>query len=1189
MSAQSESLPIPASQRMAIDVERGLREQQVGIFFVMPRVVRRVLQNELDIASPWQPPPHRKCCVIPRDRLLWLVARDELGVDASTRLPEQIILIAQPEEDQLATMTRQELQRHYWRLMFHARIDYAMAARTSVDQMPAADLRQRIDSLGQTAFDEIRSVLRAEQMLLRPDDDRNIYSEFVAVYHELTAFAPKLVSLYFPSLTSPQNVLDVIGPDCDAAELLSSTRPADLDPTEPLSPMESDSAMSVHQPSTPAVPRKKSARQSAGLVRRAERLSFKENNVRAALTLQTALDVSPEDQIDRVKDRLQQEIQKLVSRLQAALKLSDHEANPWLKMCEVLLTGAQQGFWNANARLLYDLQKVCYDHEHEVYKVDLLRWAVSMGKTPLKRPLPNQRVVQMSKHLRGATLRVPHVEIDPHGRKELSHLLHEAASAAERLLRGRIEPLIEHALLDAGFRPATAVERVASKKMVHELADSVVTRGFITLGSLRDAVSRNQLKMPDLTDANEFLTGDPLLRADRLMAAALDGVYPRGPLYLRWLQKVSSVAYGTPLGRLFIRYIALPFGLSFLLLKTLDVAAEHLPFLHPKATVAAEIKSVEAASSTSSDVASTSVEQAVEHAAEHVAEASSPNHPVHHHVDVLYSHQSMFLLGCVIFALLHFPTFRQRVIWVVMRIWTALRILLFDAPRAILRWKLVDRFLKSFPMMLFRRFVVAPLMATALICLILPGLGFYPELNHWWNTAVFLASFLVLNSRVGRDTEELAREFFGRTWYRIRVHLLMGIFTLVLDLFRAMMDGLERVLYAVDEWLRFRSGESDLTLGIKAVVGLVWSVVNAVIRFCVTLLIEPQVNPIKHFPVVTVSHKIVLTTLTLPIYSILIKFFDEPAKARAATVLLLTSIPGVFGFLAWELKENWKLYKANRSPKLKPVPIGDHGETLLRLLCPGFHSGTIPRLFALRRRAARRDPNDVTEHKQARFIERLHHEAAAVRHFIERELLALLSESRTFRDYPFRVGDVDLTTNRVLVKIEITTKPYRPVQLEFAEQSGWLVAVVREAGWLDEIEPDDAEVFQAAVTGLYKLAAVDLVREQIQRQLIMDSHQVVPPGQSQPEEEFHPYDISSTGLIIWPHSMYETEVYYPLDEEPVTHPRPRFLARATGLHPLPLDVLVFERHELDWEEWQRFWDNEQNLPAHSLARFPFKW
>ena len=88
MSAQLDSPPVPASLQMASDVEQRLREQQVGVYFVMPRVVRRVLQNELDIASPLQQPPHRKSCVIQRDRLLWLVARDELGVDDRVELPE---------------------------------------------------------------------------------------------------------------------------------------------------------------------------------------------------------------------------------------------------------------------------------------------------------------------------------------------------------------------------------------------------------------------------------------------------------------------------------------------------------------------------------------------------------------------------------------------------------------------------------------------------------------------------------------------------------------------------------------------------------------------------------------------------------------------------------------------------------------------------------------------------------------------------------------------------------------------------------------------------------------------------------------------------------------------------------------------------------------------------------------------
>ena len=1178
MAAPVDTSPIPASLQMASDVERRLREQQVGIFFVMPRVVRRVLQNELDIASPLQHPPHRKTCVVQRDRLLWLVARDELGVDANATLPESIILIAQPEEHQLETMSREQLQRHYWRLMFHARIDFEMVTQTSRGGMSASELRRRIDDLGQTAFDEIRSVLRAEQMLLRPDDDRHVYAEFVAVYQELLAFAPKLVPLYFPSLPDSKTVLDVIGPECNAPVLLQETRPIDL-PSGMTADMEiSDSMTEVTQDVAPAVvaPRR-SARQYASLVRKAEKLGAKQNHVRAALVRQSAIEVAPEELENEARQRLQEDVQKLVGRLQSALELSNEAARPWQLMCEKLLPAAQRGFWNANARLLYDLQTVCFDHEHEIYKVDLLRWGLTLGKSPLKQPLPNQRIVMMSKHLRSATLRVPMVEIDPEGRRELGKLLHEAADAAEQILRVRVEPMINDALIQAGLVPASIVERVALKKMVHELADGVVNRGFITLGSLRDAISRNQLKMPDLHDPAEFFSGDPLLRADKLMSVSLDGVYQRGPFYLRLLQKLNSLAYGIPWGRWLTKYIALPFGLSFLLLMFIEEML-HIVMGHSHAAAStAESHQIE----TSLDPAETVSE--VVTVAESAGHAAGPTP----HAYLVYSHKTMFLVGCVIFALIHFPVFRLWVIWFLKIAWTALKIVLIDRPRKILRWRWVDRLLKSFPMMLLRRFVFAPVVATLLFWQVLPGLGLYGSLNRWWGLLIFGLSFFALNSRVGRDTEELTREFFARIWYRIRVHLVMGLFTLIVDVFRTLMDGLERILYAVDEWLRFRSGESNLTLGIKAVVGLIWAFIHGVIRFCVTLLLEPQLNPIKHFPVVTVSHKILFATFYFPLSQNLERFFElRNATALTAAGLILMAIPGVFGFLAWELKENWRLYKANRSPKLTPALIGEHGETLLRLLCPGFHSGTIPRLFAKQRRAARQHVETPAINKQAKFAERLHHEALELQRFIERELIALLHESRTFRSSNFYVGDVQLATNRILVAIEEAAHPKQTLWLEFAEQSGWLVSRIREPGWLNEIDPSDAEVFKAALTGLYKLAAVDLVREQIEQHFMIS--QASKKGDPTPMI-FHPYDIVTGGLMIWPNRNYEHELFYPLDDQPVTHPRPRSLARTSNLGPMGMELLVFHLRPLDWNEWRKFWDDEQSVAAHSTAKFPFQW
>ena len=1163
-----------------LDVERQFRERDSGAFFVLPRVVRRVLQNQLNITTPWLPPPHRKSCVVERDQLLWLVARDELGVEPDAVLPQRLILIARPEEDRLDEYSRADLLRYYWRLLFHARIDFELELKTSTGRLTTAELRRRIDTLGQTQFDEIRSVLRSEHMLRRPDDARHVYAEFVAVYHELRAFAPNLVPLYFPSLGTDEAVLQTIGPDCDAISLLNATRPAELSAAAPVPVVPAPApAVEVLLEASPINLAARLPRKYAALVRRALRLRVSGNNVRAALVRRMAFDLAPLDQINDAKQELIREIEFLVLRLQAALELTDDEVRPWLAMCERLLPAARHGFWNANARLLYDLQQVCLDHEQEIYKIDPVRWIISRGKTPLKRPLPNQRVVMMSKHLRSAALRVPAVLIDDAGRHELSELLHAAAHAAEQILRKRFEPLVAESLNEVGFVPRCVVERVAFRKMTNELLDGIVQRGFLTIGDLRDAISRNQLKMPDLTGAREFFSGDPLLRADRKFSGSLDGVYQRGPFYLRWLQRLNALTFGIPYGRVLTKYIALPFGLAFLSLMAVEEVAHLVSGLLPGLHAVAESHEPVAAA-----------------AAEIVGHTTT----VRHHL--IYSRANTFFLGCVIFVLIHAPQFRQWVVWLLKRSWKLLHVALIDLPRRIASLPVVSWLLKSFPFMLFRRFVVAPLLATTVLWLVLPAFGAYEFLNRWWGLAIFAASVVILNSRVGRDTEELTREFLSRSWYRIRVHLLLGLFTLIVDAFRWLMDSLERVLYAVDEWLRFRSGESGVTLALKAVLGIVWTVIHGVIRFCVTLLIEPQVNPIKHFPVVTVSHKLLLplaytshpATVPSTLAGILLQI--SPLSIETSNWVMATvvwGIPGIFGFLAWELKENWKLYAANRSTNLQPVLIGHHGETLLRLLCPGFHSGTIPRLFARRRRAARKAARNLHVSKEARFTEKLNHEAESLQHFVERDLIGVLRESRTFRNVLLSVARVELATNRVLVTIGNSQHPDNPVEIHFAEQSGWLLAGVAQQGWLRELTDEDRAVFRTALAGLYHRGAVDLVREQIESQLIappLPAHDgTSSPNQlpqPTPAERTHPYDISPAGLVIWPHRHYEAEIHYSLGDEATITPRPRSLARAAGLSARPRAALLFREHPLSRDDWQAYWETEQNLSAIPIRLLP---
>lgn len=1165
--------PLPRfsqAQQRAFEVERQFRESDAGVFFVLARVVRRVVQNQLEFASPWVPPPHRKSCVVERERLLWLVARDELGVDAHVMLPPRVILIARPDEGRLEQMSRDDLLRYYWRILYHARIDLDLETTASAERLPLADLRRRIAELGQTQFDEIRSVLQSEQMLRKPDDLRHVYAEFVAVYHELREFAPDFLPLYFPSLKDAAAVLKIIGGDCDAGSLLRATRPGDLAAVRPVVASQVSAAVGeALWQSGPVRLKSRSPRKYAALVRRADGLRASGNNVRAALVRRRAFDKAPLDQMAVAQRELIREVEFLVLRLQAALELTETDARPWLAMCERLLPAARHGFWNANARLLYDLQQVCLDHEQEMYRVDLLGWALSRGRRPLKRPLPNQRVVRMSRHLRRAAQRIPAVTIDDAGRRELGELLHAAAAAAEQILRRQFEPLVAETLTAARFIPGSVVERVGSRKLNQELLDGVVDRGFLTLGDLRDAISRNQLKSPDLASAREFSAGDPLLSADRLLSAQLDGVYQRGPFYLRWLQRGSSLAFGIPFGRVITKYLALPFGLSFLLLMAVEEIA-HLVY-RPPPTSAGEAASVVLDTATSSA-------------------AVAPQDAAHQYL--VYSHWHMFWLGCVIFALIHVRVFREAVLLILHSGRKLARGILIDLPRMVVAWPPVEWCLQSFPMLLLRRFVLGPALVTAVFWGVLPVVGVYAPLNRWWGLAIFAATACVLNSRFGRDTQELSREFLTRTVDRIRVHLVVGLFTFVIDGIRWLMDGLERLLYAVDEWLRFRSGESGLTLAIKAVFGLVWSFVHGVIRFCVTLLIEPQINPIKHFPVVTVSHKLVIGTLAIPLATLLETIYDKPTALTIAG-LILTGIPGVFGFLAWELKENWKLYAANRSPTLQPVPIGRHGETLRRLLAPGFHSGTIPRLFSKRRRAACQAGSDKNVDRQVRFAEKLNHEAERLRHFIERELLGLLEESRTFRQRSLSVERVELATNRVQMLVCERRNANESVVIEFSEQSGWIVAAVADQGWLREMTEEDRNVFRTALAGLYKRGAAGLVREQIESQLVaaplptaQSVDGPVQPDFEQPAPPTHPYDISSEGLVVWPYGHFESAVKYSLEDGPQTSPRPRSLARAAGLAPLPLAALVFQEHPLAWDDWRTYWETEQNLAPTPIRLLP---
>ena len=483
---------------------------------------------------------------------------------------------------------------------------------------------------------------------------------------------------------------------------------------------------------------------------------------------------------------------------------------------------------------------------------------------------------------------------------------------------------------------------------------------------------------------------------------------------------------------------------------------------------------------------------------------------------------------------------------------------------------IVQRILQSRWFLLTWRFVLEPGALSALVWWVLPR----STIRHWPTettaaVSLFLAVNLLLNSRVGRNLQEMAADSLVQGWHDYGVRLLAGAFHAVIDFFRAILEWTERGLYTVDEWLRFKSGESRLSLAVKATLRLVWFWVTYFVRFAVNVLIEPQFNPIKHFPVVTVSHKLLLAAY-IPFADFLADLLNIPKWTRhSVAAVIIWCIPGVFGFLAWELRENWRLYAANRPNRLRRVIVGSHGESMLRLLRPGFHSGTIPKRFAKLRRAERK-AREKGDWKAARkHLEVLHHVQRDVRRFVEREFAAWFAESRSWQWAVPAVQKVRLATDRVRVAIECPAVSDGTLWLTFEAQSGWR----SRASAIEFAERSLRNNGKSWPTPCGSL---------------QDGRRG--PGSPAGRRRTPPALVSchcdNLGLVLWPDEPLETEVRYDLRHDG-TQAVPVVSGERTGPVPVfpALDRarLVFRETVIPWQDWVATWETERADGSEPIA------
>ena len=1027
---------------------------------------------------------------VDRERLLTILEQDERPIGVEGMAGPDVLLLPKVEPEWLVVTPAGLALLRYWRLLFHARV-YAALKRAAMG-MTACELHERIDGIGRSAFNDACFVLQKERYLSPTADGREAYARFGAVFLEMDRFSPASLPAWFAAVEDAQRVRRTLAIDVDADEAYARTRlPGAAEPgVEMLADAEPATEASGHSEAD--------ERQRPWILSRAARAAAVGNAARAAI-----LHVRGGR---RAPGEAEQLIEPLAGRLRNALGLDPAAMAEWRACLGPVLVRAAEGWWNVEGRILYDLQKVCVDHEREIDAVDGLGWVLTLGRRPLRRPVPAQRLVLMCKHLQSAARRLTKARLAEDVRTRLRGLLREAIHAAEHRLRENLTPKIEESVRLGGLAPRNAVERIAESKLIGELLDQLIHRGFASMSDLRDTFSRNQLKLDDLHGARQFIDGDQLLQIDRHLGQALDGVYHPGEVYLRFFQRISSLLFAVAPGRWLTYHVIIPFGGAFLVLEGID---------HSISVLVSKLMGTKV----------------------------TADHP-----------GTLLGVGFFFFALVNWPRFRAGLHAGMKAVGRGLRWVFSELPQRIMKWPVVRAIVESRAVRLIGQHVVKPLVPAAAAWVFLPARDGRMA-NVAVASAVFIATSLLLNSRVGRAIGQAIRRAMVVLWNRLTVEVLAAAVAAVMNFFRVVLESIERVLYAVDEWLRFRSGQGRASLAAKAALGAVWGIVTYFTRFAITLLVEPQINPIKHFPVVTVSHKMILPTV--PLFASGMRglgLATEQAYTIATTTVFL--IPGIFGFLAWELKENWRLYRANRARGLRPVLVGSHGETLRRLLRPGFHSGTLPKIFARLRRADIREPGRRTETLARRQAEALEHVGEAIRHFIERDFIALLNQHPAWAGTPIELGEMTLAATRIRASLRCPALG-EGARVSFEQWGGWIVARIDAPGWMAGLDEGRFNTLSWALLGLYKLADVDLVREQVEKLLGQRSAQL---------------EVQKNELVVWTGGAAGEEIVYDLREE-LMRPQVRSGANGIDLPALEARQVVLRYIEVEWNAWVRVWES----------------
>ncbi len=974
------------------ELERILRGTQPALYLIserhLVRILDRLIEQGVRISSNPQLP-------------VW-VNREQLPSEFTLdSTPSRVLLLTPPDDRLLYDYSDNAILNSYARLLCRAEI----RAKIDSDPIVAQVVVECFLKLPKLVQEDVRFVLEAESQLPNRATDTELSHAFAPLWLDASVYSPHTLADWFPLASQHRETLAEYSRVLDANALLTKY------------PIVVGAALvGALGSSFPKRIKKPDTKDTAHIAKLG-------NRVRAAVMYMRLAASGPEKNRTWYVAAARRELRDgLIPKLDRTFGWKKKRADRWTQALFALLAHTQDGSWPHATRALYDLQKLAADLGQPLYRVAAVDWLLSFGRRPLKQPLDRARNVILLRRLARAESHVQRAGLATNEREQLLALFHEEMHEAESRIRASLGPVIQRVAEDVGLQTTNITERVALQKLIAELIDRLCERGFLRMSDLRDAIAQNALKLADVRGPIELFQGDNLLKMDARLSDELPGIYHKGEVYLRAIQRVSAVSFGTKAGRFLTRFVAIPFGGAFLGLEFLQ---------HIVHGVQGIIRII----------------------------AKTPHgHRTHLHFVTL---PSVLIVGMLFVFVVHSRVGRSIAVALAYRIRRVFATLFVEIPLAIwssppVRFALDNRISRA-----LSRWVMVPFAVSVIVLFALINWDFSLDDALEFCGVLFVLATAVWASPYGQRQADHFGEVTADSWRNFWWNLLPGTFTWIVWAFRELMGLFERGLYAVDEWFRYREGQSRESLIFKVIFGLIWFPIAYLFRFAFYLLIEPQVNPVKHFPVVTVSHKV--------IWPMVPQISAWTGISPWTVGMFVNGVPGIFGFMAWELMANWKLYRANQSQQLEPQTIGHHGETMRGLFRVGFHSGTVPKLF----RKLRKHHEAATP--EPRFIDREHHALehlqCAIADMISREILPLWDENPELRECRIAVASVTLGCQSAPIELSAATVN-TPLQILIAMHDEQIVGSVSEYGWAKSLSNSAMHSLEIGIHGAYAFAAV---------------------------------------------------------------------------------------------------------------------